>query len=55
MNAYLTGSKDDPVIVLRAVLFMIVQLLSPKTHGDRAECLVHSQIVPVLYRVKVNK
>lgn len=49
VNAHLTGSKNDPVIVLRSVLFMIVQLLSPKTHSDRAECLVHSQIVPVLY------
>lgn len=50
VSAHLTGPKDDPVIVLRPVLFMIVQLLSPKTHGDRPERLVHSQIVPVLYK-----
>lgn len=48
--AHLTGSEDNSVIVLRAMVFMIIQLLSPKTHSDRAECFVHSQIVPVLYK-----
>lgn len=46
---YLTHSEDDPVVVLLAVVLVFVQLLPPQTHCDRAQVLIHAQVVPVFW------
>lgn len=47
LHAYLTGPEDDPVVVLLTTLFVFVQLLPPQTHCNRAQVLVHTQVIPV--------
>lgn len=48
-SSYLTGSEDDPVIVLLAVFLVFLQFLPPQTNCHWAQVFIHPQIVPVLY------
>jgi len=44
---YLTGSEDDPVVILLAMLLVFIQFLPPQTHCYWAQVLIDPQIVPV--------
>lgn len=48
-DSYLTGPEDDPVVKLLTMIFVFVQLLPPQTHCNRAQVLIHTQVVPVFY------
>lgn len=48
MSAHLAGSEDDSVVVLLAVLFVILQFFPTNADSYRSQCLINTQVVPVL-------
>lgn len=46
--ADLSGSEDETVVILLAVLLVLLQLLPAQAHCHGSQCLVNPKIVPVL-------
>lgn len=42
---YLAGAKDNPVLVLRPVIPMVLQLLTPDADCHGAQLLIHPKVV----------
>lgn len=53
MSAHLAGSEDDSVVVLLAMLFVILQFFPTNADSYRSQCLINTQVVPVLWGFKV--
>lgn len=50
--AYLTGSENDPVVVLRSVFFDFLWFFSSYAHSYWTKVLICPKIVPVFLRIK---
>lgn len=47
-ETYLSGPEDDPVLVLRPVVLVVLQLLSLDAHGHWPQLLIHPEVIGVL-------
>lgn len=54
-GTYLTGPEDDPVLVLRPVIFVVFQLLPFDAHGHWPQLLIHAKVIGMLWREKGEK
>lgn len=44
-RAYLTSPEDDPVLVLRSVVLMILQLLPLDAYRHGAQLFIHAEVI----------
>lgn len=44
-GTYLSGPEDDPVLVLRSVILVVLQLLSLDAHSHWSQLLVHAKVI----------
>lgn len=49
---HLAGAEDEPVVVLRAMVLVVVQLLPPDANSYRPQRLVQPKVVPVVWGQK---
>lgn len=47
-GTYLAGPEDDPVLVLRPVVLVVLQLLPLDAHGHWSQLLVHAKVIGML-------
>lgn len=47
-GTYLTGPEDDPVLVLRPVVLVVLQLLPLDAHSHRSQLLIHTKVIGML-------
>lgn len=45
---YLSGPEDDPVLVLRPMVLVVLQLLPLDAHGHRPQLLIYTKVVGML-------
>lgn len=44
-GTYLSGPEDDPVLVLRSVILVVLQLLSFDAYSHWSQLLVHAKVI----------
>lgn len=47
-GTYLTGPEDEPVLVLRPMVLVVLQLLPLDAHGHWPQFLIHAKVIGML-------